>query len=137
MAKDIFHEQCKEALQDALWNITHDPYTFEFLGQPLFIDLGAEQLLGAEKEGKKIAVEVKSFIKKSDIHSFHEALGQYINYKNALSEIEPDRVLYLAVPQDAYSRFFETPFVQHIINKENVFIVVFDPIDKKIMLWIH
>ena len=33
----------------------------------VYIDLGAEKIIGAEKEGQKIAVEVKSFLAQSTI----------------------------------------------------------------------
>lgn len=63
------------------------------------IDLGAERLLAAEREGEKIAVEVKSFLAHtSAISTFHTALGQFINYRAALRQEEPNRALYLAVP---------------------------------------
>ena len=41
------------------------------------IDLGADYLLAAEKNGEKIAIEIKSFLGKSAITEFHSALGQY------------------------------------------------------------
>ncbi len=44
------------------------------------IDLGAELVLGAEKDGRKIAVEIKSFIDDSPGSEFHKASGQYDNY---------------------------------------------------------
>jgi len=47
----------------------------------MYIDLGAEQMIAAEKKGKKIAIEIKSFIQNSFISAFHTALGQYINYR--------------------------------------------------------
>jgi XisH protein len=55
-------------------------------------------LLAAEREGRKIAVEVKSFIEQSTVHAFHTALGQYLDYLVALEEVEPERILYMAVP---------------------------------------
>lgn len=56
----------------------------------------------AEKGKEKIAVEIKSFIRKSFISAFHETMGQYLDYKSALEDSEPDRVVYLAIPEDAY-----------------------------------
>jgi hypothetical protein len=48
------------------------------------IDLAAEKLIAAEREGEKIAVEVKSFLERSSaISEFHTALGQFINYRGA------------------------------------------------------
>ena len=54
--------------------------------------------IAAERNGQKIAVEVKTFIGTSTIFEFHTALGQLINYRYALEVQEPERVLYLAVP---------------------------------------
>ena len=70
----------------------------------LFVDLGAERLLAADKEGRKIAVEVKSFLGASDVADLEEALGQYILYREILEETEPDRLIYLAVSGDGLRR---------------------------------
>lgn len=59
-AKDIFHEAVKQALQKEQWVITDDPLRFQFGNVNFRVDLGAERLLAAEREGEKIAVEIKS-----------------------------------------------------------------------------
>jgi hypothetical protein len=46
----------------------------------VYIDLGAEKLIAAEKDGSYIAVEVKSFLQSSVLSDFHTALGQFLNY---------------------------------------------------------
>ncbi|NEQ41981.1 MAG: hypothetical protein F6K40_39695 [Okeania sp. SIO3I5] len=61
-AKDIFHDAVKNALIKENWVITDDPLYLEFGGVDLYVDLGAERIVGAEKDGRKIAVEIKSFI---------------------------------------------------------------------------
>lgn len=116
MAKDLFHDAVREALKKEDWHITDDPLTFQVGGVDLRIDLGAEKLIAAEKEGQKIAVEIKSFVKVSAIYEFHLAIGQYRNYILALQKEEPDRVLYLAIPDDTYRQFFILPFVQDAIE---------------------
>jgi hypothetical protein len=81
MAKDIFHQTVKEALEKDGWTITHDPFILEKgLGAKLEIDLGLEKIITAQKGTEKIAVEVKSFLKPSLINEFHTVLGQYLNY---------------------------------------------------------
>jgi len=106
-AKDRFHEAVKVALQKDGWTITDDPLIIpiERLSN-LYIDLGAEKLLIAERKGQKIAVEVKSFLGASTLSEFHTALGQCLNYSYALEDTEPDRTLYLAVPVSIYDNFF-------------------------------
>lgn len=136
MAKDRFHDVVKTALVKDSWKITHDPYELVAGGVEMEIDLGAEGLLGAEREGEVIAVEIKSFLaSSSSISEFHRALGQFINYREALQEIEPERVLYLAVPDTAYSSFFQLDFPQRIMKKMEIKLVVYDIAKQEIVTW--
>ena len=59
MAKDLYHILVKEALIKEGWTITHDPYPLRDWDPDWEIDLGAEKIIGAEKENQKIAVEVR------------------------------------------------------------------------------
>ena len=77
----------------------------------MYIDLGAEEIVAAEREGQKIAVEIKSFLGASSISEFHTALGQFFNYRLALEEKEPARILYFAVPLNTYDEFFTLQFI--------------------------
>ncbi|WP_413199652.1 XisH family protein, partial [Nostoc piscinale] len=98
-AKDKFHDAVKIALQKDGWLITHDPLRIRISSTTkLYIDLGAEKLVAAERNGQKIAVEVKSFLGASAMAEFHLAIGQYINYRYALTDFGYEQVLYLAVP---------------------------------------
>jgi hypothetical protein len=94
-AKDLFHNAVKQALLKEQWTITADPLTIKIEGVKFEIDLAAEKVFAAEKAGRKIAVEVKSFLNNSVINDFHVALGQFLNYRLALQMREPDRTLYL------------------------------------------
>ncbi|MBD2363921.1 XisH family protein [Anabaena minutissima FACHB-250] len=105
MAKDRFHSIVRNALEKEGWKITADPYEINVDDVDFEIDLAAEQLLAAEQEGKKIAVEIKSFISPSNVSEFHTALGQFLNYRDALDKIEPERLLYLAVRVPVYESF--------------------------------
>jgi hypothetical protein len=61
-AKDLYHDAVCNALQHDGWIITHDPLVIEIDEIRYEIDLGAETLVAAEKAGRKIAIEVKSFL---------------------------------------------------------------------------
>ena len=138
MARDVFHQQVRNALIKDGWNITHDPLTIRISESvKLQIDLGAEIAFAAERGEEKIAVEIKSFIGDSDISSFHTALGQYLNYCQALEEQEPDRLVYLAIPVDTYYDFFQLPFIQRTLKRYQVKLVVYDPKLEEIMSWIN
>lgn len=104
-------------------------------GVEMFVDLAAEPLIAAEKEDQKIAVEVKSFVRVSDIHEFHLAIGQYRNYLLALSIRDSGRVFYLAVPEEAFNRFFTLQFVQQALQFNAVYFLVYNAQEEKIVLW--
>ena len=110
-AKDIFHNLVKHALEKERWSITHEQYHLKVDDRDLYIDLAAERILAAEKDGVYIAVEVKSFLNSSPMSEFHLAIGQFVNYRLALHEHDPQRHLFLAVPLDTYEMFFGGPFV--------------------------
>jgi hypothetical protein len=135
-ARDIFHQVVKQALQKDGWYITHDPLTISVGGVNVSIDLGAEKLIAAEREGEKIAVEVKSFLEKSSaISEFHTALGQFINYRGALKRRQPERVLYLAVPLTTYKTFFQLDFPQEMIEENQVKMIIYDVEKEVIVKW--
>ncbi|WP_414518365.1 XisH family protein [Nostoc sp. PCC 9305] len=137
-AKDIFHEVVKKALQKDGWQITHDPLSISVGGVNVSIDLAAEKLIAAEREGEKIAVEVKSFLEKSSaISEFHTALGQFINYRGALRRRQPERVLYLAVPLTTYKTFFQLDFPQAMIEENQVKMIIYDVEQEVIFKWIN
>ncbi len=83
-AKDIYHNSVKNALEKESWHITNDPFILRWGARDLYIDLGAQKLIAAEKSGHKIAVEVKSFISASPVADLEKALGQYILYYDIL-----------------------------------------------------
>lgn len=73
-AKDVFHTAVRHALEKEQWIITDDPLFIRFGGVDMYIDLAAEQLISAEKNGEKIAIEIKSFIGVSATTEFSTAL---------------------------------------------------------------
>lgn len=138
MAKDIFHNTVKKALEKDGWLITHDPYRLRYGIVDVYIDLAAEEAIAAEKEGRKIAVEVKSFVSGSNISEFHTALGQFLNYRIALeSSDEPERVLYLAVPKDIYQTFLRFEPAKTVIERYHILLIIYDANQETIKQWIE
>ncbi len=135
MARDKFHEAAKAALINDGWTITHDPYKIMIGRRRGYIDLGAE-LIAAEKQTEKIAVEIKSFLGSSDLYQFEDALGQFLIYLTALKKKEPDRVLYLAVPENFYQNFFDDPFFKEVADIYSLRLIIFNEITTTIIQWI-
>jgi hypothetical protein len=136
-ARDAFHESVSNGLLKDGWMITDDPLVVQFGGLDLYIDLGAEKLIAAEKEGTRIAVEIKSFLGPSLLSDFHTALGQFLNYRLALEAQDPQRVLYLAVPYDAYVAFFSLPLAQAAVATYGLRLLVYNPEKQEIIQWIN
>ena len=137
MAKDLFHQVVKTALIKDGWTITNDPLTIRIDRVKLEVDLAAEKVFAAEKDGQKIAVEVKGFINPSTINDFHTALGQFLNYRLALQMTEPSRILYLAVPVDIFNTFFQERFPQAAVEQYDLKIIVYNPNAEEITQWRH
>ena len=85
-ARDSYHDSIKHALIKAGWTITHDPLRLSWGGKDMYVDLGAERLLAAERTGQQIAVEIKSFTNASEMNDLEQALGQYLVYRAVLAE---------------------------------------------------
>lgn len=116
--------------------MTHDPLQIKVGSVEMEIDLGAERLLAAERGSEKIAVEVKSFLASaSAISEFHTALGQFINYRAALRREDPDRILYLAVPDLIYNNFFQLDFPASMLQENTVKLVVYNIQLEQVVLW--
>ena len=136
-AQDKFHEAVKIALTKDGWKVTHEHFKLEFGGVRMFVDLAAERFMAAERNGQKIAVEIKSFIQPSTLTAFNEALGQYVGYGVALRALEPDRILYLAVPSGTHKTFFNLEYTQAVIQEIKLKIIVYDETNEVITEWIN
>jgi len=101
----------------------------------MFIDLGASQLLAAEKAERKIAVEIKSFGSPSPLDDLEKALGQFVLYHDVLASVEPERVLYLAVSDLVYGDIFAEPIGQLLVDKRRIRLVVYSVERERIELW--
>jgi len=134
--RDIYHDNVKNALIKDEWTITHNPLTLKWGKKDMYVDLGAEKILAAEKEGRKIAVEVKSFVGPSEIEDLKNALGQYVLYHDILKRTDPDRILYLAIRKAVFLDLFEEPVGKLLLENKRVRLIVFDHRTEEIVQWI-
>jgi XisH protein len=137
-ARDLYHQSVKTALIRDGWTITHDPFRIRLArGKNLFVDLGAERLIAADRGSEKIAVEIKSFTRASDMKDLEEALGQYVLYERLLVRYAADRRLYLAVTEEVRKSVFEEEAGQVLLEDEVLRLVTFDPEQEVIVQWIR
>ncbi|HWQ32177.1 MAG TPA: element excision factor XisH family protein [Blastocatellia bacterium] len=136
-AKDLYHDIVVAALTAEGWTITDDPFYLSSGKRDLWIDLGAEcQTIGAERQGQRIAVEIKSFLSRSPVEDLQEAIGQYGMYRELLADSDPDRTLYLAVPKSAYSGIFSEELGQLMIERLRLRLIVFEVKTERVIKWI-
>ncbi|MBD2608617.1 XisH family protein [Scytonema hofmannii FACHB-248] len=136
-AKDIYHETVKTSLIKDGWTITHDPLRIRLArGKNLFVDLGAKRLLAAERGIERIAVEVKSFTRPSDMKDLEEALGQFVLYAHLLKRYYPEHILYLALSEDTRKRVFEEEAGQTLLEDGIIRLFTFDTVKEEIVRWI-
>ena len=134
-ARDKVHYQVVNALVKDGWTITHDPLRVLWETRPLQIDLGAERLVAASKDSVKIAVEIKSFLGANDLADLYNALGQFVLYRNALYDADPERTLFLALDEKAYQKSFGTAKGEAMRRRENIKLLVFNQKTEEIVLW--
>jgi hypothetical protein len=56
-AKDVYHSHVRNALIKDGWTITHDPYVLTFGPRDVFVDIGAERVIAAEKGSEKLLLK--------------------------------------------------------------------------------
>ena len=135
--KDTYHEAVRAALEKDGWTITDDPLTVQAGSKEFYIDLGAERLvIAAEKEGERIAVEVKSLVGRAFVFDYYQSLGQFLVYRHALEKSGEKRVLYLAIPDKAYAELSQIDIFQEIWSVFAVNLLIFDAQKRVLMQWI-
>jgi len=135
-ARDILHDIVKEALIKDGWIITHDPFPVAFGIRRVYVDLGAERLLAAQKGTDKIVIEVKSFLGLSRMADLEQALGQYLIYRSWLKRIFPERKLYVAINDVAYNAVFLDISGQVLVEDYALKMIVVDAVRQEVIEWI-
>jgi XisH protein len=135
MARDKYYYLVKQALINEGWTITDDPFEVSSLIADLEVDLAAEKIIAAEKGPDKIAVEIKSFLGKSWLHDFYKSVGQFSFYDLVIEVEEPDRELYLAMPEGAYNHLFRGPISVALAQRNQMKFILFNLETRKIVAW--
>lgn len=132
---DKIHASVKNALVKEGWRITDDPYKITYEDVTLYADLAAENPIAAEREGRKIVVEIKSFLGPSHMQNLKLAIGQYDIYRTLLQVTAPERELYLAIDHGVYANFFSREAIKLIVSKAQMSIVTVDVAAEEVVTW--
>ncbi|MGB7442146.1 MAG: tetratricopeptide repeat protein [Coleofasciculaceae cyanobacterium] len=96
------------------------------------IDLGLENLQKAINLNPE---ENREMAKTDSDFDNIRALGQFLKYQLALEQVQPDRILYLAIPLDAYDSFFTLELPRLLIERYQVHLIVYEPTEEVIVRW--
>lgn len=134
--RDDLHYAARNALEKDGWTITDDPLELKLMGETLRADLGAERTLAAEKEGRKIAVEIKGFDGNSPVSDLEKTVGQMQFYQWALDEQQPDRELFLAISEEVYIDLFSKSLFIATVERNRLNLLIFDKSQEVILQWL-
>ena len=135
-ALDRYHLAVRAALIKEGWTITNDPLTLPLGNETLPANFGAERLIAAEKGTEKMAAAIKTFGRPSPIADLEQAVGQFIVYETVLQQVDPERVLYLAIPDDAYDTIFAERIGQLMLQTRVHHAFSFSPDTQEVTQWI-
>lgn len=141
-ARDTIHNIVKQALETDGWEITDDPFVIAYGERLLFVDLAATEapligsVIGAKWQNRRIAVEIKVLRGQSPIAELEQAIGQYTLYRLLLNQLDPERELFLAIPETAYYQIFSEPIGELVINNLPLYLLVIDTNNQEVKQWI-
>lgn len=133
-AIDSCEPQVIRAFEKARWIVEHQPFSLRLNAhERLFADL---RLRRGTTTDRLVIVEVKCFAdRQSQTEEFYQAVGQYLTYRTALTMLSFDIPLYLALPLQAYSRYFRKRLVQEVTKSAKIAVVVVDIQREEIVAW--
>jgi hypothetical protein len=117
------------------WGHSCRPLSLQYKDVDLYADLAAERPIAIEREGRKIVVEIKSFVGRSLMTDLHLAIRQYQVYHMLLRETAPDYDLYLAIDDITYSNFFKREGVEFLIRSSQIKFFVVNIDEQEIVQW--
>ena len=80
---------------------------------------------------------MKSFIGRSQVNDLEKAIGQYVTYRSWLSRSNPDRVLYLAIDEEAYENLFRDISGQVLLEDNAIKVIIVHIPSEEILRWIN
>jgi hypothetical protein len=80
---------------------------------------------------------VKSFVSESNLTELQRALGQYLIYKSWLAEIEPERLIYLALDTEPFEDLFVDVSGRILLKDYKLGLIVIDSEKEEIIEWIN
>jgi hypothetical protein len=62
---------------------------------------------------------------------------QYLDYELGLEELEPERAIFLAIPDKIYQKIEKIPILLKALERYEVKVIIFDAKTEEIKLWLR
>jgi hypothetical protein len=134
--RDLYHDVVRDALRKDGWRITHTALQLKAQAESSAGDLWEGPWLIADKDERKVAVAVRSFVGRSHLADIIQTWAQLGLSRPRLHAMDSDRVVYLAVRQATYSACFAGTEGERVLAKEHMQLLVFDPRAEVIVQWV-
>jgi hypothetical protein len=135
-AQDLYHDVVRDALRQDGWRITHTALQLKVRAESRAEELWEGPWLIADKDERKVAVAVDSFVGRSNLADITQTWRQLGLARPRLHAMDSDRVVYLAVRQATYSACFIGGEGELVLAKEHMRLLVFDPRTETIIQWV-
>jgi hypothetical protein len=134
--QDLYHDVVRDALRKDGWRITHTALQLKARTEASAGEFWEGPWLIADKDERKVAVAVSSFVGRSNLADIIQTWGQLALARPRLHAMDSDRVVYLAVRQATYSACFGETEDDFLLEKEHMQLLVFDPRAEVIVQWV-
>lgn len=134
--QDLYHDVVRDALRKDRWRITHTALQLKARAASSAGECWEGPWLIADKDERKVAVAVRSFVGHSNPADITQAWRQLAHSRPRLHAMDSDRVVYLAVRQATYNACFGGTEGNLLLAKEHIQLIVFDPRAEVIVQWV-
>jgi len=134
--QDLYHDVVRDALRKDGWRITHTALQLKARAESRTRELWEGPWLIADKDERKVAVAVSSFVGRSNLADLTQMWGQLELSRPQLHTMDSDRVVYMAVRQATYLACFGGTEGDLLLEKEHMQLIVFDPRAEAIVQWV-
>ena len=131
---DTNYPTIKRIIKKYGYSIFADPFTISFGGSNLEADLGIE-LLGAEKNNKRIVLELKSYTTKMLVPQYQRTFGQIAQYEFALARDKKPYDVYITIPVRIYRKMLNLGEYIPLLENKNIKYMVYNSTTGEIILW--
>lgn len=97
---------------------------------------GQSELLPPRKAAKRSSLRSSRFLARPIVRDLHMALGQFFFYRYLLRDWEPARVLWLALPEEAFVSILGDVAGLDLIEALEVRLFTVDPLSEEIVRWL-